>query len=84
LDAAPPRLDGACAAAVVYADRDIPSFPALRWPDWVADRPQPGTAIKVGEPLCTVNATAARAAAAKALVDERLASVLARTHARMS
>src|SRR5262249_10321688 len=67
----PPRLDGARAAAIVYVERAIASFPALRWPDWVADRPQPGTAIKAGEPLCTVHAAGATAASAEALVNQR-------------
>jgi uncharacterized protein len=88
LNGAPPRLDGARAAAIVYAERDIVSVPAAQWPNWAADRPVPGTAIKAGEPLCTVMAAAATAAAAKARVDERLAMVLAMvpgsTHARMS
>ena len=88
LTSTPPRFDGACAAAIVYAERDIAAAPAMQWPDWTADRPHPGTAIKAGEPLCTVKAAAATAAAAKARVDERLAMVLAmvhdRTHARMS
>jgi len=84
LDAAPPRMGGAQAAVTVYAECDIASLPAVRWPDWAADRSKPGTAFKVGEPLCTVSATAATAAAAKALVNERLALVLAWTHARMS
>jgi predicted ATP-grasp superfamily ATP-dependent carboligase len=88
LTSTPPRLDGACAAAIAYADRDIAAAPAMQWPEWTADRPRPGTAIKAGEPLCTVKAAAATAAAAKARVDERLALVLAmvhdRTHARMS
>jgi predicted ATP-grasp superfamily ATP-dependent carboligase len=85
---APPRLDGACAAAIVYAESDIVASPTTVWPDWTADRPCPDTAIKAGEPLCTVKATAATAAAAKARVDERLAKVLAMVHgwtyARMS
>jgi predicted ATP-grasp superfamily ATP-dependent carboligase len=84
----PPRLDGACAAAIAYAESDIVASPTTEWPDWTADRPCPDTAIKAGEPLCTVKATAATAAAAKARVDERLAMVLAMvhgwTHARMS
>ena len=84
----PLHLHGACAAAIVYADRDIIALPATQWPDWTADRSAPGTAFKAGEPLCTVKATAATAAAAKARVDERLAMVLAmahdRTYARMS
>lgn len=88
LTSTPPRFDGACAAAIVYAERDIAAAPAMQWPEWTADRPHPGTAIKAGEPLCTVKAADATAAAAKARVDERLAMVLAmvhdRTHARMS
>jgi uncharacterized protein len=84
LGSAPPSLDGASAAAIVYAEHDIASFPAWRWPAWTADRPHPGTAIKAGEPLCTVSATNATAAATKALVDERIAMVLAWTHATMS
>ena len=88
LDCAPPRFDGARAAAIVYAEHDIAAVPAVRWPDWAADRPRSGTAIKAGEPLCSVTAAAATAAAARAGVDERLAVVLAMvldwTHARMS
>jgi predicted ATP-grasp superfamily ATP-dependent carboligase len=79
-----PRFDGACAAAIVYAEHDIAAASAMQWPDWTADRPHPGTAIKAGEPLCTVKAAAATAAAARARVDERLAMVLAWIHARMS
>ncbi|HEY2138230.1 MAG TPA: ATP-grasp domain-containing protein [Xanthobacteraceae bacterium] len=81
LSNARPSLDGASAAAIVYADRDIASFPALPWPAWSADRPRPGTSIRSGEPLCTVMAAGASASAAKALVDERLATVLAWTRA---
>jgi predicted ATP-grasp superfamily ATP-dependent carboligase len=88
LDFAPPRFAGARAAAIVYAERDIAAVPAVRWPDWAADRPHSGTAIKAGEPLCSVKAAAATAAAARAGVDERLAVVLAMvldwTHAGMS
>jgi predicted ATP-grasp superfamily ATP-dependent carboligase len=88
LGGAPPRLDGAFAAATVYADSDIVALPATQWPDWTADRSLPGTAFKAGDPFCTVTASAATAAAAKALADERrklvLAMVLDRTHARMS
>jgi predicted ATP-grasp superfamily ATP-dependent carboligase len=85
---APPRLDGAFAAATVYAESDIVASPTTQWPDWTADRSPPGTAFKAGEPLCTITAAAATAAVAKARVDERrklvLAMVLDRTYARMS
>jgi predicted ATP-grasp superfamily ATP-dependent carboligase len=84
LGTAPPSLDGASAAAIVYAEHDIASFPAWRWPAWTADRPHPGTSIKAGEPLCTVSATNSTAAATKVLVDERIAMVLAWTHATTS
>jgi predicted ATP-grasp superfamily ATP-dependent carboligase len=81
---APPRLDGACAAAIVYAEHDIASFPPLRWPDWTADRPQAGATVGAGEPLCTVKAAGSTAAAARSLVNERRAMILAWTHAGMS
>ena len=45
-----PAHDGAMAAAIVYADRDI-RVPARDWPDWTADRPHAGTLVKAGEPF---------------------------------
>jgi predicted ATP-grasp superfamily ATP-dependent carboligase len=71
-----PRL-GAAASAIVYADHDIPAVPALHWPDWAADRPQPGICIKAGEPLCTVTAAAPTADEAKRIVGLRIATILA-------
>ena len=71
LTAAPRYPTGAKAAAIVYAEDDIPSIPAVDWPDWTADRPQPGITIKTGDPLCTVYAGDEVAAGAKALADER-------------
>jgi predicted ATP-grasp superfamily ATP-dependent carboligase len=76
--------DGAKAAAIVYAEEDISSFPALDWPDWTADRPCPGSTVPAGEPLCTVYACEQTACAAKALADERRQMVLAWTRARQS
>lgn len=84
LVAAPPNLAGAAAAAIAYARDDIAAFPAVTWPDWAADRPRCGSAVGAGEPLCTVHATASTAAGARALVAERVETVLARAHARMS
>jgi predicted ATP-grasp superfamily ATP-dependent carboligase len=69
---------GAAASAIVYADHDIPLVPACDWPDWAADRPQAGIAIKAGEPLCTVTAAAATADQAKRLVWYRIETILAR------
>jgi predicted ATP-grasp superfamily ATP-dependent carboligase len=69
------RLEGARASAICYAARDITTPKLFAWPDWAADRPNGGLAIKAGEPLCTVHAGAATAADARALTDERLALV---------
>jgi predicted ATP-grasp superfamily ATP-dependent carboligase len=70
-----PRLDGAKASAIFYADRDVIAPERFEWPNWSADRPNAGIAIKAGEPLCTVQAGAATGVEARALVDERLALV---------
>src|SRR5262249_45842694 len=70
-----PRLDGAKRAAIFYADRNVVAPERFEWPDWSADRPNAGIAIKAGEPVCTVHAGAATEVEAKALVDKRLASV---------
>ncbi len=72
-----PALTGAAAAATVYAPHDIPSVPALGWPHWAADRQSAGTSVSAGEPICTVLAHARDADAAKALVQERAATILA-------
>ena len=80
---APPSLPpGAKAAAITYADYDIASVPAVEWPNWTADRPQPGISIRAGEPLCTVYACDPAASVAKALTDERRQMVLAWMRAR--
>jgi uncharacterized protein len=69
------RLEGAKASAIFYAECDVVAPARFEWPDWSADRPNAGIAIKAGEPLCTVHAGAATAAEAKVLVNERLALV---------
>jgi predicted ATP-grasp superfamily ATP-dependent carboligase len=70
-----PRVVGAKASAIFYADRDVIAPGRFEWPNWSADRPSAGIAIKAGEPLCTVHAAATTGVEARALVDERLASV---------
>ena len=84
LAAAPHCPDGAKASAIVYAENDIASVPALDWPDWTADRPVAGSTIKAGEPLCTVYAYGSAAAAARAIADQRREMVLAWTSGRKS
>lgn len=81
LGSEPPNLSGGTATAIVYAERDI-VIPALDWPEWISDRPHADAAIKAGEPLCTVHASAATAAVARQDADDRLARVLRWTHAR--
>jgi predicted ATP-grasp superfamily ATP-dependent carboligase len=73
-----PTLSGAAAAATVYAPHDIPAVPVLDWPYWAADRQSAGTSVSAGEPICTVLAHARDANAAKALVQERAATILAK------
>jgi predicted ATP-grasp superfamily ATP-dependent carboligase len=70
-----PRLDGAKASAIFYAEHDVITPEWFEWPSWSADRPNAGIAIRASEPLCTVHAGAATAAEARALVDERSALV---------
>jgi uncharacterized protein len=77
LPAAAFNSDGAKAAAIVYAEHMIGSVPDLDWPDWTADRPLTGGAIKVGEPVCTVYADGSTPADARALADQRRKLVLA-------
>ena len=77
LPEAVPRLEGAVAAAIVYAEADIESVPDLEWPAWTADRPSAGSVIKTDEPICTVLATDANATAARILVHTRTAAIRA-------
>jgi predicted ATP-grasp superfamily ATP-dependent carboligase len=48
-------------------------MPGLVWPDWCKDRQRSGTYLRAGDPVCTILAEAETAAAARALVAERLA-----------
>jgi uncharacterized protein len=77
-----PYPEGARAAAIVYAEDDIPSVPPRDWPEWTTDRPIAGSAIRAGEPLCTVHACSSTATGAKTLAEERRELVLAWTCAR--
>jgi uncharacterized protein len=80
LAAAPIYPPNAKAAAIAYAENDIASVPALEWPSWTADRPQPKTVVKAGEPVCTVFACDSAAASAKSVADARRRMVLAWMH----
>ena len=69
--AAPAARTAAKAAEVVYARRAGACPARTEWPDWVADRPPSQTRFAADDPICTVLATAADAAAARRLVADR-------------
>ncbi len=73
LPARPLVFTKAAATAIAYAPRELPSMPALVWPDWCKDRQTPGTFLRLGDPVCTISAEAESASPARALVAERLA-----------
>jgi predicted ATP-grasp superfamily ATP-dependent carboligase len=63
------------AMSVVYADAETRVPDAVEWPDWVADRPAPGSIVGAGAPLCTVLATHATSKGARRLLDARVAAL---------
>lgn len=63
------------AQAVVYAQRRL-RVAERDWPDWVADRPVPGTIIEHGRPLCTLYAAGADPATAQARLAHRRGQLL--------
>ncbi len=73
---APLEFTGAAATQIVYARREIGALPAFDWPEWTADRPSPGGALRLYDPLCTIKACAADPADARARVAERTACLL--------
>lgn len=75
---APARAPGARAAMVVYADRACHVPAGFVWDSGVADIPTPESRISPGAPICTVMATGPDAGVARALAEERAATLLAR------
>jgi uncharacterized protein len=73
---APLEFTGAAATQIVYARREIGALPAFDWPEWTADRPGPGGALRLYDPLCTIKACAADPADARARVAERTVCLL--------
>lgn len=49
-----PELSGAAATRIVYAPRPIMVPADIRYPEWTADRPPPGTRLGANDPFCTV------------------------------
>ena len=70
-------LSGAAASAIVFAPQLLRVPSSMRWPDWTADRPACGESIDKSRPICTVSARAETAPAARRLVEERVATILA-------
>lgn len=77
LDHTLPLPGGGAAAAIAYARAPLTIPPGFAWPEWAADRQPAGSPVAAHEPLCTVRAEAATAAAARALVMERIETILA-------
>jgi predicted ATP-grasp superfamily ATP-dependent carboligase len=67
---------GASGTKIVYARRTVPVVPAIDWPTFVMDRPQPNSTIRAGAPICTVAAVAPNASTVRLLLDQRESEAL--------
>jgi predicted ATP-grasp superfamily ATP-dependent carboligase len=56
---------------IVYTSREVVISKPVAWPRWCADRPCAGTAVRAGEPLCSVQAEGADLAAVEDLLQAR-------------
>jgi uncharacterized protein len=72
----PLEFAGAAAAGIAYAREEIPSMPAIDWPNWTSDRQKARSALRPYDPLCTIKARASRPWRARALVDQRIKVIL--------
>jgi predicted ATP-grasp superfamily ATP-dependent carboligase len=63
-----PSFADSMASMITYASRPVAHFPKLAWPDWTADRQSAGTRLTPGDPVCTVLARGANAAATQRIV----------------
>jgi uncharacterized protein len=74
----PPPTYSACRSAeIVYAPCDFISYEKRNWPDWVADRPSPGTCVAAGDPLCTVLASGTTVDFARICASDRAQNIRA-------
>jgi uncharacterized protein len=76
LTSAPPSLVFK-AAEIVYAPCDIAIPRGRNLPDWIVDRPSPGTRIAAGDPLCTAVASGSTVDLARACASERAREIIA-------
>ena len=67
-----PRFADAMASMIAYASRPVAHFPDIAWPDWTADHQSPGTRLVAGDPVCTVFARGANAAATRRSVQAQV------------
>lgn len=67
-----PRFPDTMASSIAYADRPVEAFPAIDWPEWVADRQSAGTRLEAGDPVCTVFARGSSAEASETAVRSHL------------
>jgi uncharacterized protein len=65
------------AAEIVYASCDIVIREGRNWPDWIVDRPAPGTRIAAGDPLCTALASGLTVDLARMCAKERAREIIA-------
>lgn len=63
------------AAGFAYSEAEMLTIGSVDWPDFVSDRPMPGTVIRYGEPICTLKADGETPDAAMALLASRLAAI---------
>lgn len=56
---------------IVFAPWCIRVPEVANWPDWVSDRPRPGTLLCAGEPVCMLHAEGPTSASAHALLRRR-------------
>jgi predicted ATP-grasp superfamily ATP-dependent carboligase len=76
LPTGPLTVNGARAAAIVYAPEALQVSPGMSWPDWVADQPKGGEWIDKNRPICTVWARSTTKVEARRLVEARTARIL--------
>jgi predicted ATP-grasp superfamily ATP-dependent carboligase len=73
-DPEPAPVDAA-AAEICYAASGYAPMPPISWPDFVRDRPRPGTTVARHAPLCTLFATGPDSAATRAMLRSRAAEL---------
>lgn len=68
---------GIVAGAVAYAAAALTVPDSFAWPPWCADLPHPGSAIEVGQPLCSVTAWGGDEEEARRRLSRRIERIVA-------